>query len=77
MLASVKKTREEILMKLGATQRIKPGTFLRPVEQLLRKQKVGSVPQTTRASTQKGIDEHMLKFLEKQNELNKEVLHFK
>lgn len=76
MLINVKKAREDIVMKLGMTPRIKPGTFLRPVEQLLRRQ----MSNTTRHSStignkniNKDMDDHTYKFLEKQNDINNEV----
>ncbi len=67
MIATVRRAREEIAMKLDTARRVTPGTFIRPLGKL-RKKGLSTAPGTARSA-----DDQVKRFLEKQNQANNEV----
>ena len=72
MLTTVKRARDEIILKLDTVQRVKPGTFVRPVDELLRKEDAAKITSSSVTSA-KPMDDQVMKILEKQSQLNKEA----
>ncbi len=83
MLKTVKKTREQMIFRLQANRRVRPGTFLTPSHNLRQKNEdtISTAPTTmmntwaggARAKLEKQVDGQLTKFLERQDVRNKKV----
>jgi len=76
MLITVKKAREEIIMKLDNINHVKPGTFIQPIEKLIKKDEDDDFEKAEKSKVLRSANDEVMKFLEMQSATNKEQMNF-